>query len=235
MRIGGFQRFSMLDYPGKLSAIVFTQGCNFRCPYCHNPGLVDPERFTESIPESEVLAFLQKRAGKLNALTVTGGEPLLQPDLEDFLKNVKDLGYLIKLDTNGSFPKRLASIIEQNLADYIAMDLKAPPDLYSLVVQAEIDSDSILSSMDLIRSGGIPYEFRTTFFDKVLLSEDIERLKLLLKSGDLYYLQECRYDNNLVDFGSAADTSAANDLKAKLNELLKWGSKNKIQIALRTI
>ncbi|HOH46341.1 MAG TPA: anaerobic ribonucleoside-triphosphate reductase activating protein [Candidatus Cloacimonadota bacterium] len=229
------QRFSLLDYPGKLSAIVFTQGCNFRCPYCHNPGLVDPARFSESIPEEEVLDFLKKRVGKLNALTVTGGEPLLQPDLEDFLKAVKELGYLIKLDTNGSFPAQLKSIIDQGLTDYIAMDIKAPLDLYSLVVQVELDSSAIIESMDLIRSSSIPYEFRTTLFDKVLLSEDVERLKLMLKSGDVYYLQECRYQDTLEEFDNDSTHNPAIDLKVKLNELLNWGSKNRIHISLRTI
>lgn len=235
MRIGGFQRFSLLDYPGKLSAIVFTQGCNFRCPYCHNPGLVDPQRFTESIPEAVVLEFLVKRAGKLSALTVTGGEPLLQADLEIFLTSVKELGYLIKLDTNGSFSKRLERIIKQGLVDYIAMDLKAPLDLYKLVVQTEVESSAILDSMDLIRSSGKPYEFRTTLFDKVLFSEDIERLKLMLKSGDLYYLQECRYQDTLEEFGTDTGSTSRTDLKAKLKELLSWGSQNNIHIALRTI
>jgi pyruvate formate lyase activating enzyme len=133
MKIGGLQKFSLLDYPGKISAVVFTQGCNFRCPYCHNPELVDPERFQECIPEDEIFAFLETRRGKLEAVTVTGGEPTIQNGLSSFVRRIKDMGFMVKLDTNGSRPEVLEELIRHKLIDYIAMDIKAPLEKYEAV------------------------------------------------------------------------------------------------------
>ena len=122
MNIGGIEKFSLIDYPGKISAIVFTQGCNFRCGYCHNPELVFPSLFRSSISEENVFSFLKKRIGKIQALVITGGEPTIQEDLIDFIKKVKQLGFLVKLDTNGSNPKVIKEIIKAKLVDYIAME-----------------------------------------------------------------------------------------------------------------
>lgn len=235
MRIGGFQPFSLLDYPGKLSAIIFTQGCNFRCPYCHNPNLVEPHKFLPTIPEEEVFDFLRRRQGKLNAVTITGGEPLLQPDLADMLKELRSLGYLIKIDTNGSFPAKLKMLIEAGLVDYLAMDIKAPPSLYGVITQTDLQVNDILLSIDCIRESMIDFEFRTTVFDKLLTLEDVEQIKLLLKPGDKYYLQECRYRDNLVDFSTEPQTEPAFTLRNKYSDLLKWGSEHSIRISLRTI
>ncbi|OQX50761.1 MAG: anaerobic ribonucleoside-triphosphate reductase activating protein [Candidatus Cloacimonas sp. 4484_209] len=133
MKIGGFQKVSLIDYPGKICAIVFTRGCNFRCPYCHNPELVLPENYSPLIPEEEIFSFLEKRRGKLDAVEITGGEPTLQEDLTEFIRKIKEMGFLVKLDTNGSFPSVLEKVIYSGLVDYIAMDVKAPLEKYRQV------------------------------------------------------------------------------------------------------
>ena len=190
MIIGGFQRFSLIDFPGKICAIVFTQGCNFRCPYCHNPELVDAKLpAVGAVSDEEALSFLERRKGKLDALTVTGGEPLMQPDLEDFLSRVRALGYLIKLDTNGSFPHRLEGIIQSKLVDYLAMDIKATPKKYRSVIRKDVDISKILESITLIKNSGLDHEFRATmvkpFFDK----EDFLEIGRLAENCKLYALQ----------------------------------------------
>ncbi|HEC86320.1 MAG TPA: anaerobic ribonucleoside-triphosphate reductase activating protein, partial [Thermoplasmatales archaeon] len=139
MIIGGFQRFSLIDYPGKICAIIFTQGCNFRCPYCHNPELVNPKLFQEPIDENDIFRFLEMRKGKLDAVEITGGEPTLQPDLIEFMRKIKAMGFLIKLDTNGTNPEVVEKIIKNKLVDYIAMDVKAPLEKYEKVVRAKVD------------------------------------------------------------------------------------------------
>jgi len=190
MIIGGFQRFSLIDYPGKICAIVFTQGCNFRCPYCHNPELVDANPSgLQGVKQDEVLSFLEARRGKLEAVTITGGEPLLQYDIGDFLSSVKSLGYLVKLDTNGSFPSRLETIIRANAVDYIAMDIKAPLDKYEQVVRRRIDKDQILSSIKLIMDWDSEYEFRTTVVRSLLERDDFVGIGKMIKGCRLYVLQ----------------------------------------------
>ena len=189
MVVGGFQRFSLIDYPGQIGVTIFTQGCNFRCSYCHNPELVNPELFSKSIPELEILSFLERRRKKIDAVTITGGEPLWQPDLKDFLKEIKNLGYLTKLDTNGSFPERLEEIIKSNLLDYIAMDVKAPLDKYERVAGQKIDENKILLSIRLIMNSHLPYEFRTTVLKCQLNQNDISRIGELIKGAKLYVLQ----------------------------------------------
>ena len=190
MRIGGFQKFSLIDYPGKVSAIVFTQGCNFRCSYCHNPKLVNPELFSEPIPEKEVLSFLEMRKGLIDSVVITGGEPLLQPDVEDFIKEVKEMGYAVKLDTNGSNPRRLEELLSMNLLDYIAMDYKAPIEKYSSIVCTEVNIDYMKKSLMMVIKSSFPYEVRTTLF-RGLTTDDILRMMEELNAYGVenYYLQ----------------------------------------------
>jgi len=190
MRIGGLQKVSLIDYPGKIAAIVFTQGCNFRCGYCHNPELVNPDFFIKPIPLKKVFAFLENRRGKLEGVVVTGGEPLLQEGLNDFLKKIKGLGYLIKLDTNGSFPKRLKDIIGKKLVDYLAMDIKAPLEKYAGVAKSAVETKKIKESINLIMNSGLDYEFRTTIVKSQLKKEDILKIGELLKPGSPYILQK---------------------------------------------
>jgi len=191
MIIGGFQRFSLIDYPDKICAIVFTQGCNFRCPYCHNPELIDTKRSrSDGFKEEEILSFLERRRGKLEAVTITGGEPLLQDSLEDFLLKVKGLGYLVKLDTNGSFPQRLEKILESRALDYIAMDIKTSLDKYESVVRKKIETAQILKSIRLIMDSGLEYEFRTTVVKAFFERDNFYKIGQLIKNARLYVLQK---------------------------------------------
>jgi pyruvate formate lyase activating enzyme len=190
MIIGGFQRFSLIDFPGKICAIVFTQGCNFRCPYCHNPELVDAKLPAgAAVSDGEVLSFLERRKGKLDAVTVTGGEPLIQPDLEDFLSRVRALGYLIKLDTNGSFPRGLEGIIHSKSVDYLAMDIKATPEKYRSVIRKDVAISKILESITLIKNSGLDHEFRTTLVKPFFEKEDFRTIGRLAENCRLYALQ----------------------------------------------
>jgi len=209
MIIGGFQKFSLIDYPGKICAIVFTQGCNFRCPYCHNPELVDPKKFGIELKEDEILSFLDRRKGKLDAVTITGGEPLLQSDLSAFLSAIKRLGYLVKLDTNGSFPSRLKKIIELKSVDYLAMDIKTSLDKYHQVIKAKIDTRKILDSIRLIMDSGLDYEFRTTIVKALFEKDDFYKIGQLIKNARLYILQKFvpskTLDDTFLDMKSCTD------------------------------
>ena len=209
MIIGGFQKFSLIDYPDKICAIVFTQGCNFRCPYCHNPELVDPKKFGIELKKDEILPFLDRRKGKLDAVTITGGEPLLQSDLSAFLSAIKRLGYLVKLDTNGSFPSRLKKIIELRSVDYLAMDIKTSLDKYHQVIKAKIDTRKILDSIRLIMDSGLDYEFRTTIVKALFEKDDFYKIGQLIKNARLYVLQKFvpskTLDDTFLDMKSCTD------------------------------
>jgi pyruvate formate lyase activating enzyme len=190
MLIGGLQKFSLIDYPGKICAIIFTQGCNFKCPYCHNPELVNPKLFMPIIPEEKVLSFLKKRKGKLDAVEITGGEPTLQPDLIDFIGKIKKLKFLVKLDSNGSNPEILKKIIQLKIVDYLAMDVKAPLEGYQEITDSNIDPNKIKQSINLIMNSGLDYEFRTTVVKPLLTKKDIEKIGKLIQGAKLYILQK---------------------------------------------
>jgi len=190
MQIGGFQKLSLIDYPGKMAAVIFTQGCNFRCGYCHNPELVNPDFFIKSIAPQEVLLFLEKRGKELEAAVITGGEPLLQEELGDFLKKIKELGYLIKLDTNGSFPEKLKNLIKKKLVDYLAMDIKAPLERYPEIARLIVNTEKIKESVNLIMNSGLNYEFRTTVVESQLRREDILKIGKMFRCGSRYVLQK---------------------------------------------
>jgi pyruvate formate lyase activating enzyme len=189
MKIGGLQKVSLNDYPGKICATVFTQGCNFRCPYCHNPELVDPSQYGPVIPEEEVISFLDKRRGKLEGVTVTGGEPTLQQDLETFLRELKNMRYLIKIDTNGSNPDILSTLIDRHLIDYIAMDIKGPLKRYEQITAVKGEMSLIKRSIQLVMTSGIEYEFRTTVVRSQLDVDDLVSMVQLIKGAPLYVLQ----------------------------------------------
>ncbi len=190
MNIGTIQRFSLIDFPGRICAIVFTQGCNFRCPYCHNPELVEPSLYGRGMAEGDLLAFLDRRRGKLDAVSITGGEPLLQRGLTGFIEKVRALGYLVKVDTNGSFPLVLKDMLDKGLLDYIAMDVKAPLEKYEEVVKASVKPESIAQSIQLIMNSGIDYEFKTTVPSSLLTEKDLEKIGTLIKGAKRYYLQQ---------------------------------------------
>ncbi len=191
MLIGGLHKLSLIDYPGKLSAVVFTRGCNFRCPYCHNPELIE-DNGGDIIDEEEVFSFLDERKGKLDGVVMTGGEPTLQSDIAEFLEKVKRLGFFIKLDTNGSYPERIKELIDRKLLDYIAMDIKAPLDKYNRITLTSIDTGRIVESIYLIMNSGIDYEFRTTAVRSLLSRDDFSRIGEMIKSAKLFALQEFR-------------------------------------------
>ena len=190
MKIGYVQKTSFIDFPGKISAIVFTQGCNFRCPYCHNPELVDPERFCDTLFPQDVFAYLEKRKGKLDGVVITGGEPSLQAKLIPFIQKVKSLGYLVKLDTNGSHSRVIQEALRKGIIDYIAMDIKAPFEKYSRVTGSLVNITQIRKSISLIRNSGIPYEFRTTLVRPLLGPEDVIQIGKMIKGASLYVLQK---------------------------------------------
>ena len=189
MKIGGLQRVSLIDYPGQISAVVFSQGCNFRCSYCHNPELVEPTLYDQCLPEEDFFSFLNSRKEKLDGVTITGGEPTLQQDLISFIKNIKKMGFLVKIDTNGSFPDILAKLIKDKLVNYIAMDIKAPLEKYPAIAGAYINKDMIKRSIETVMLSGIEYEFRTTVVKSQLTEKDISSIGRLIKNACTYVLQ----------------------------------------------
>lgn len=190
MKIGDIQKFSLIDYPGRICATIFTQGCNFRCPYCHNPELVDPSLFGKTMADDEVFAFLEKRRGKLDAVNITGGEPTLQPDLIEFIERIRSLDYMVKIDTNGSLPEVLKKLIDGNLLDYIAMDVKAPLEKYGKVTRSSTSPENIAESIKLIMDSDIDYEFRTTIVKSLLTGTDMEKIGMLTGGARCLVLQK---------------------------------------------
>lgn len=196
MLINGFQKLTILDYPGKVACIVFTPGCNFRCPFCHNASLVTHIDRETYIDVDEVLTYLKKRQGLLDGVVITGGEPLLQDGIEEFIAEIKSLGYAVKLDTNGSFPEKLISIVEKGLVDYVAMDIKNSKEKYGITIGVEnFDITPIEKSVDFLKQGKVYYEFRTTVVKDFHTLEDIQDIVVWLKGAHKYFLQ------NFVDSG----------------------------------
>jgi len=190
MRIGGFQKFSLIDYPGKISCIIFTQGCNFRCFYCHNPELVYPHLFETPLAEEEIVDFLKRRKKQLEAIVISGGEPTIQEDLVPFLKMVKTLGYAVKLDTNGSNPLVIRELVKRKLVDYIAMDIKAPLKKYQDLVKVKVNLSRIKESIEIIENSSVEYEFRTTYIPSFLTSKDLLEILSLIKNKSRFTVQE---------------------------------------------
>jgi pyruvate formate lyase activating enzyme len=202
--IKGLQKITLIDYPGKVAATIFLGGCNFRCSYCHNPQLVLSDSNLPDLSSEAILSFLKERQGFLDGICVTGGEPLLYPELKVFLAEVKALGFLVKVDTNGSFPKRLQELVEERLVDYVAMDIKAPKEKYKEVARTEIDLEKINESASYLLASDISYEFRTTVFSGLTL-EDFISIGKWLEGAQRYYLQVGRTDVPLLDQGFAAE------------------------------
>lgn len=191
MKISGLLKFSMIDFPGSISAIVFTQGCNLRCAYCHNPELIPPAQNEEyALTEEEVLEYLQRRKNSLDGVVITGGEPTLQKDLPAFASKLKAMGYMVKLDTNGTNPDMVKNLIDNKLVDFIAMDIKAPFEKYRQVC-GPADTQKVKQTMDIILSSGINYQFRTTYDKEVLNDNDIEAIKAMLPDVSRFKVQEC--------------------------------------------
>jgi pyruvate formate lyase activating enzyme len=222
MIIGGFQKSSLIDFPEKISAIIFTQGCNFRCRYCHNPELLNYK--SNDTLEKNILDFLQKRKGKLDGIVITGGEPTLQEDLESFIKKIREYNFSVKLDTNGSNPNILDKLIQANLIDYVAMDIKAPLTKYERIINKNIDIQNIKQSIDIIKKSNIKYEFRTTVLKKLLTIEDLIQIGKEIKGADKYYLQKFVptkiYDETLRNEQNYSDEEFL-IIKEKLKEYIK--------------
>jgi pyruvate formate lyase activating enzyme len=190
MKIGGLQKVSLIDYPGQISSTIFLQGCNFKCPYCHNPELVDAKLFNKCLDEKEILDFLKNRIGKIDGVTVTGGEPTIQNDLMSFLKRIKRMGFAVKLDTNGSLPDVLRNLLKENLLDYIAMDIKAPLSKYENIAQVPLEINFIEESVRIILKAKIEHEFRTTVVQSLLTEGDILNIAGLIIGARRYTLQK---------------------------------------------
>ena len=205
MRISGLQKLAMVDFPGKLAATVFTGGCNLRCPFCHNAPLVNRVAETPELSEEEVLAFLKSRKGFLDGVVLSGGEPLLQHDAADFLKKVRELGFAVKLDTNGCFPQVLADILQQELVDYVAMDIKNCREKYAQTVGIPgFDITPVEESVRLLQNSGINFEFRTTVVKIFHTAADIQAIGEWCQGAPHYFLQQFVDSGDLVGVGCEA-------------------------------
>lgn len=214
MKIGGLVRFSLNDYPGRVAAVVFTQGCNFRCPFCHNAGLLPRAAGdSQSLAEQDVLQFCNERVGKLDGIVISGGEPTLQPDLPRFISAVRKLGFAIKLDTNGSRPDVVAALLDEHLLDFVAMDVKAPLSNYARLAGAPVDVDAIRRSIRIIAAADIPHEFRTTHVESLLSSDALRLIRAALPPASPHRVQrfdpQLALDPTLRSQPTAATTGAA--------------------------
>ena len=200
LRISGLQKLTLLDYPGRVACTVFTGGCNFRCPFCHNAPLVLPERLEGDENGAEtVLAFLKKRQGILDGVAVTGGEPLLHKDIDVFLRQVKAMGYAVKLDTNGSFPERLMALVEEGLVDRVAVDIKNSPALYAKTVGVPgFDLAPVERTKNYLLSGAVEYEFRTTVVKGLHTRESLLEAARWIEGAREYYLQQFKDSGDVI-------------------------------------
>lgn len=221
MLISGLQKLTLLDYPGKVACTVFTGGCNFRCPFCHNSSLVLPERMAHDADEETVLAFLKKRQGVLDGVAVTGGEPLLHKDIDAFLAKVHELGYKIKLDTNGSFPERLIEIVKAGLVDRVAMDIKNSPALYGETVGVPgLELAPIERSKDFLLEGHVDYELRTTVVKGLHTKESLIEAAKWIRGAKEYYLQQFKDSGDVlaIDGLGAYDEKEMRDMAQAVSE-----------------
>lgn len=199
MEIHGLQKLTLLDYPGRTACTVFTGRCNYRCPFCHNGALVLAPESQPALPEEEILRFLEKRRRLLDGVAVTGGEPTLQEDLPAFLRRVKDLGYAVKLDTNGTRPGVLRALLGEGLVDYVAMDVKAAPEKYAAAVGLPAcDLAPVRESAALLMEGAVDFEFRTTVVEQLHTPEDFDAVGRWLRGEEKYFLQAFRDSGDLI-------------------------------------
>ena len=204
MNIKGLQKTTLLDFPEKLACTVFTGGCNFRCPFCHNASLVLRAGEVEGISEDEFFSYISKRKGMLDGVCITGGEPLLNPDIADFIRKIRSYGLLVKLDTNGSFPDKLESLLDEGLLDYVAMDIKNSSEKYALTAGVDEFPTEIEKSIDLIIQKAPDYEFRTTVVKELHETQDIVSIAKRIKSAKKYFLQGYVDSGDLINDGFSA-------------------------------
>lgn len=201
MEISGFQKLTLVDFPGHTACIIFTQGCNFKCPFCHNSGLIQGANDSNKIDEQVLFDYLDKRKGLIDGVCVSGGEPLLQKDIELFIRKIKEKGYKVKLDTNGSKPKILKKLIDCNLIDYVAMDVKNTFSKYDVTSGAKVNLDDIKESIDILKSSSIDYEFRTTIVKELHSFENIEEILDYLGPNVKFYIQNYRDCDTVLQKG----------------------------------
>ena len=219
MKIGTIQKFSLIDYPGKISAVIGTQGCNLRCFWCHNCYLIphDYSHSSQPIEEDDFFQFLNERVNFLDAVVISGGEPTQHSDLSEFCAKIKALGFYVKLDTNGTNPGMLRELIDAGLLDHVAMDIKTDAEQYEKLYKEKIEMDAILASIDIILSAGMPYEFRTTCVKPFVCRDNIADLAKMISGAKLYYLQKCTEQKNTNEkvFYQALDDKELTELKFK--------------------
>ena len=221
MVLKGLQKLTLLDFPGKMAATVFTGGCNFRCPFCHNGSLVIPERFGETLPEEEFFAFLNKRRGILEGVCVSGGEPTLYNDLPDFIRKIREYGFLVKLDTNGSRPDVLEYLIGEGLIDYVAMDIKSSKEGYGKAIGIDnFDTAYIEKSVEILKKCKVDFEFRTTVVKELHSEEDFEAIGNWLSGDYKIFLQTFIDSGDLISSGCSAHSEK--DMKSFVEILKKY-------------
>lgn len=228
MIVSGLQKLTLLDFPGKTACIIFTRDCNFRCPFCHNADLVIGD--AEPMDNEEIFAYLDKRKKLLDGVVITGGEPLLQKDIADFIRRVKSYGYAVKLDTNGTFPDRLRALLDEGLVDYVAMDIKNGEEQY--LQTAGITNESLLArvkeSISLIMASGVAYEFRTTVVKGIHTKESLLSAYEMIRGAEKYYLQ------GFVDSGALIDKDGLSAFsKAEMQEFIALAKEFVKSVALR--
>ena len=221
MNIQGFQKLTLLDYPGKMACTLFTAGCNMRCPFCHNSRLViNPSQQTE-FTEEEILTYLKKRKGILDGVAITGGEPLMQKDIDTFIEKVRALGYPVKLDTNGTYPEKLKDLVNRGLVDYVAMDIKNSPELYSETVGiGGFDLTKINESIEFLLEGKVDYEFRTTVVRELHSVFSVEGIGKMIKGAKRHYIQAFIDSGELIGF--ALNPVSKAEMETMRNVMLKY-------------
>lgn len=224
--IGGIKKTSLLDYPDKIAAIVFTKGCNFNCGYCHNPSLLSACTKEDKYSVENFFDFLKTRQGLLDAVVISGGEPTIQKDLPFFAEKIKNLGFLIKLDTNGSAPEVVKTLILSGLVDYVAMDIKAPLEKYSQITRVNIDTQKISESINFIINSGVDYEFRTTVLKNMLSFDDFVKIAEIIKGAKKYYLQKFEVKSEINDNSLINEVSYSNEEFMQITKLLKKSIQN---------
>ena len=229
MKIGGLLKTSLIDYPGLISAVIFTQGCNFRCPYCHNPELVDPAQYTDGIEVDLILDFLHKRKGLLDGVVISGGEPTIHEELPLLIRKIKEMGYLVKLDTNGTNPEIISKLIDQKLIDFCAMDFKAPLERYHIATGSIIDQSNLLRTIEILGKAEIKVEFRTTVITPLHSEEDVIKITKMIPKGKKFILQRFEPNKTLDKYYKSQKTLSESTI-ARLEEHLK---QNTINYAIR--
>lgn len=200
MLINGFQKLTLLDFPGQTACTVFTGGCNLRCPFCHNALLVTEVNDLETYDEEEIFSFLKKRQRVLDGVAITGGEPLIQKDIDVFIRKIRDLNYKVKLDTNGFFPEKLKALVSDGLIDYVAVDIKNCKEKYAKTCgRPDLDISPVEETVDFLLKGTVPYEFRTTVVSEYHDIEDMEEIGKWIKGAENYFLQKFVDSGNLID------------------------------------